>query len=263
MNHSHIQPNALVVRTTMSIDQRIDHSSCGNDSNCGDDVTTCKADKKRTVSFAPSCQVIRFSDEDGQAYLCHEAIKESSSCIDGEFDHTAELHESTSSGKKKQRVVRFDSSSPVVHLIDNHHTEDRADELWYSQYDYMIFEGEACQCSHFIQDIESQGLRFHGDLGHILGLEKIILWERYHDKRDALRQTVLNEQAVQRLAKNIRTNQGTESDNDERAAKDVGLLHLAKTSARLSRWARECASIAALTLGHDLALTRAQEKSTE
>eukprot|EP00985_Skeletonema_marinoi_P030718 scaffold33518_cov154-Skeletonema_marinoi.AAC.1 len=240
-----------------------------------DDVatSTCKTSKKRAVSFAPSCQVIHVDNEDNQAYLCHEAIKEGSSqgCIDGEIGHILGLKKRMSvpqgqgscdgddvatykTGKK--RVVSFAPSCPTIHLVDNQ-TEGNEDELWYSQHDFMDFEDEACLCSHMIRDCESQGT-FDGEVGHILGLEKIILCDSYLDRRDALRQTVLNEQAVQQLVKDLRSRQGCESDDDSNAEK-ISLMHLAATSERLSLWARERASMAAFTLEHDLATCEAQE----
>jgi len=246
-----------------------------------DDVATftCKTSKKRAVSFAPSCQVIHIDNEDDQAYLCHEAVKEGSSqgqgCIDGEIGHILGLKKRRSVVSQAQdscdgddvgtfktnekRVVSFAPSCPTIHLVDNQN-ECNEDELWYSQHDLMHFEDEACLCSQMIRDSESQGT-FDGELSHILGLEKIILCDSYFDRRDALRQTVLNEQAVQKLVKDLRLRQGYESDDDNQA-EDISLVHLAKTSERLSLWARERASMAAFTLEHDLATCKAQEGSS-
>ena len=67
----------------------------------------------------------------------------------------------------------------------------------------MHFEDEAFLCSQMIQESGSQGI-FAAELGHILGLEKIILCDSYFDRRETLIQTVLNEQAVQQLVKNLR-----------------------------------------------------------
>eukprot|EP00984_Skeletonema_dohrnii_P008282 scaffold3034_cov110-Skeletonema_dohrnii-CCMP3373.AAC.15 len=245
-------------------------------------TSTCKTSTKRAVSFAPSCQVIHVGNEDYQAYLCHEAVKEGSSpqgCIGGEVGRILGLkkrrsavsqHQGSCDGDDvgtyktdKKRVVSFAPSCPTIHLVDNQ-TEGIEDELWYSQHDFMDFEDEACLCSQMIRDSESQGT-FDGELGHILGLEKIILCDSYLDRRDALRQTVLqtvlNEQAVQQLVKDLRSRQGCESD-DESNAEEISLLHLAATSERLSLWARERASMAAFTLEHNLATCEAQEGSS-
>ena len=212
--------------------------------------------KKQSVSFAPSCQVLHIGNDTNQAYyLCHEAVKEGSSqrCFDGESDHILGLkkrrntQEDQGSVDSKKASVRF-APSCLVHPIDNE-TEGIEDELWYSQNDFMDFEDEACLHSQMIRDSESQG-NFDVELEHILGLEKIILFETYFDRRDALRQTVLNEQAVQQLVKDLRSRSYRDDSNSN--AEDVSLVHLAKTSERLSLWARERASMAAFTLEHDL-----------
>ncbi|KAK1733461.1 hypothetical protein QTG54_015876 [Skeletonema marinoi] len=256
-----------------SIDCECDHilrqSSFGSDDLAS---STYKTSEKRAVSFAPSCQVIHIDNEGNQAYLCHEAVKECSSpqgCIGGEIGRILGLKKRRNVPQgscygddvatyktDKKRVVSFAPSCPTIHLVDNQ-TEGNEDELWYSQHDFMDFEDEACLCSHMIRDCESQGT-FDGEVGHILGLEKIILCDSYLDRRDALRQTVLNEQAVQQLVKDLRSRQGCESDDDSNAEK-ISLMHLAATSERLSLWARERASMAAFTLEHDLATCEAQD----
>ena len=62
-----------------SIDCECDHI-LRQSSFDGDDVATStrKTSKKQAVSFAP-CQVIHIDNEDDQAYLCHEAVKDGSS----------------------------------------------------------------------------------------------------------------------------------------------------------------------------------------
>ena len=230
-------------------------------------VSNCKTSKKQSVSFAPSCQVLHIGNDTNQAYyLCHEAVKEGSSqgCFDGEIGHVLGLKKRkntqedqgsfdsdvgvTTRETSKKASVRFAPSCLTVHLIDNQ-TEGIEDELWYSQNDFLDFEDEACRHSQMIRDSESHGT-FDVELEHILGLEKIILFETYFDRRDALRQTVLNEQAVQQLVKDLRSRSYRDDSNSN--AEDVSLVHLAKTSERLSLWARERASMAAFTLEHDL-----------
>ncbi len=252
-----------------------DHIFC--ESNFGGDelasTTSCKTSKKRVVSFAPSCQVVHVGNDDNEAfYLCHEAVKEGSSqgCPDGEIGHilgskkkrgvsqTQDSFDSdgvSSEMTKKQPSVSFAPSCPTIHLIDDQ-TQGIEDELWYSQDDFMDFEDEAFLCSQMIRDGESQGI-FEVELGHILGLEKFILCDKYFDQRDTLIQTVLNEQAVQQLVKDLGVVdyhflQGKALDKDSNA-EDLSLVRLAKTSDRLSRWARERASMTAFTLEHDLA----------
>jgi len=272
----------LVIKDSPSqeyIDCECDHILRQSSFDSDDFATaTYKTSKKRAVSFAPSCQVIHIDNEGNQAYLCHEAVKECSSpqgCIGGEVGRILGLKKRRSAVSQdqgscdgddvgtcktdKKRVVSFAPSCPTIHLVDNQ-TEGIEDELWYSQHDFMDFEDEACLCSQMIRDSESQGT-FDGELGHILGLEKIILFDSYFDRRDALRQTILNEQAVQQLVMDLRLRQGCESDDDSNA-EDISILHLAATSERLSLWARERASMAAFTLEHDLATYEAQEGSS-
>jgi hypothetical protein len=148
----------------------------------------------------------------------------------------------------EKRSVSFAPSHQVIQLVNNR-TEGLEQDLWYSRYDFKTFEEEACLCSQMIQDIESQGT-FDGELGDILGLEKIILCESYLDRRDCLRTAVMDEQAVQQMVKQIRSRQGCGSDDIE--TDDFSLVQLASTSERLSLWARERASMAAFTLEHDL-----------
>eukprot|EP00984_Skeletonema_dohrnii_P032439 scaffold26577_cov70-Skeletonema_dohrnii-CCMP3373.AAC.5 len=271
--------SAVVIKESPSqgsIDCECDHILRQSSFDSDDVATsTCKTSKKRAVSFAPSCQVIHIDNEDDQAYLCNEAVKEGSSpqgCIDGEIGHilglekrrnvpqgSCDVDDVATYKTDKKRVVSFAPSCPTIHLVDNQ-TEGIEDELWYSQHDFMDFEEEACLCSQMIRDCESQGT-FDGELGHILGLEKIILCDIFFDRRDALRQTVLNEQAVQQLVKDLRLRQGCESDDDS-TAEEISIMHLATTSERLSLWARDRASMTAFTLEHDLATCDAQEGSS-
>lgn len=148
----------------------------------------------------------------------------------------------------EERSVSFAPSCKVIQLESNQ-TEGLEHELWYSRYDFMLFEDEACLRSQMIQQSETRGT-FDGELGQILGLEKIILCDSYFDRREALMEAVMDEQAVQHMAKEVRFRQGygcgQESD-------DIGLMQLANTSERYSLWARERASMIALTLEHDLA----------
>ena len=238
-----------------------------------DQVPTTSNSEERSVSFAPSCQVIHVKNiKDNQAYMHHEPVKMSSprGFCDDEIDLIPGVKirknvqgsddKVPTCSTNKNRAVSFAQSCPEVHLVVNHTEGYNNHEIWYSRYDYMLFEDAACRCSQLIQDCESHGT-FDGDLGHILGLEKIILCETYLDKRDALRQTVLNEQAVQQLVKHIRWSQGYDSD-DESDPEDISLVHLARTSERLSLWARERAAMSAVTLEHELNSCKAQEEES-
>ena len=152
---------------------------------------------------------------------------------------------------KKQRTVSFAPDYQVIQLNDDQ-TEDIKSQLWYSRYDFMVFENEACLCSEAVRESASQG-SFDNELDDILGLEKIIFCDSFSEYRYALRMAVMEEQALQQLTKEIRTQLGCyESD---------GLMQLANTSERYSLWAREQASLYAFTLEHDLGTDRAEVSS--
>ena len=147
---------------------------------------------------------------------------------------------------KKQRTVSFAPDYQVIQLNDDQ-TEDIKSQLWYSRYDFMVFENEACLCSEAVRESASQG-SFDNELDDILGLEKIIFCDSFYEYRYALRMAVMEEQALQQLTKEIRTQLGCyESD---------GLMQLANTSERYSLWAREQASLYAFTLEHDLGTSK-------
>ena len=152
---------------------------------------------------------------------------------------------------KKQRTVSFAPDYQVIQLDDDQ-TEDLKSLLWYSRYDFMVFENEACLSSEVARENASQG-SFDKELDDILGLEKIIFCDSFYEYRSALRTAVMEEQAVQQLTKEIRVQLGCyESD---------GLMQLANTSERYSFWAREQASLYAFTLEHDLGTDRAEVSS--
>ena len=204
-----------------------------------------------------------FDYENNQAICLEAATKESSFRVSfadvGDIGHILGLKKRISvpqgcnindddavvSKASKKRSVSFAPSCQVIQLVDNQ-TEGREHELWYSRYDFMLFEDEACLCSQLVQQSEAQGT-FDGELGLVLGLEKIILCDSYFDRRDTLRKAVMDEQAVQQMVKEERTRQGYESTDD------ISRMQLASTSERFSLWARERASMAAFTLEHDLA----------
>jgi hypothetical protein len=160
-----------------------------------------------------------------------------------------------------KRTVSFSPALCQVIHIDNQ-TEGLENELWYSQYDFMLFEDQAFLCSQAVQESFARG-SFDGEIGNILGLEKILLWDSYYDRRQALRNAVMDEHSVQSLAKEIRMSSGCCESDCAGKTEDMSHVQLAETSERNSLWARERACMAALTLEHDLATCRAQEDSFE
>lgn len=145
------------------------------------------------------------------------------------------------------------SFAPVlaIHLIDDQ-TKGLEHELWYSKHDFMFFRDQAWMCSQAVLSSISQGRYDYTELGDILGLDKILLHEEYSDRRETLRQTLLVQQEVQKIM--------CIGVGDA----DGGVTDLAETSERNSCWARERASIAALTLEHNLFFDfRSRDNSTE
>lgn len=237
-----------------------DHGDEGQNCLCSDDFKDIDI-----VNYANL-----FDYEHSQAHLCVEESEEKERSSQGTFVGVGDIepilgleerkrvsrpqgcimtdHDADVSKSMKERSVNFAPLCKVIQLEENQ-TECLKHELWYSRYDFMLFEDEACLRSQMIQQSETQGT-FDGELGHILGLEKIILCDSYFGRREALREAVMDEQAFQCMAKEVRFRQGygygQESD-------DIGLMQLANTSERYSLWARERASMTALTLEHDLA----------
>ncbi len=217
-----------------------------------------------SVSFANL-----FDYKDNIAYLCREAVNETIPAPLG-LEKRTRIPQAQGQGSiinnddsaaicktKKKRSISFAPSNQVIQFVDNQ-TEGLEHDLWYSRYDFMQFEDDACLCSQMIQHSESQGTFDDGELGDILGLEKIILCDSFLDRRDALRRAVMDEQAVQQIVKQIRSRQGCGSDDSN--AEDISLMQLAETSERLSLWARERASMAAFTLEHDLTNCKAHSE---
>ena len=173
----------------------------------------------------------------------------------------------TTPGLEKRRSVSLDSDNDDVAerssvsfapVLAIHHIDDQTEglersELWYSQHDFMFFGDQAWLCSQAILSSISQGNYDYSELGDILGLDKFLLHEEYSARRETLRKTLLVQQDVQKCM---------EADGGGDA--DVGVTQLAETSERNSCWARERASIAALTLEHDLlSESRSRENSIE
>ncbi len=186
-------------------------------------------------------------DENESGYIFPDKTTNASQPIIKDHDHEA-VGSTCKQHKGRKRNVCFSSESCEVILID-HQTEGLEQELWYSPSDFVFFEDQAWLCSRTIQDTVADQGSFD-DMGLILGLEKLLLCESYLDRRDALRDAVLDEHAVQSLAKEIRLRAITE---------EVGIAQLAATSERYSYWARDRAFMSALALEHDLATSRAEE----
>ena len=184
--------------------------------------------------------------------ICRKGLKEASFipparklCGSEETGGAADICKSS----KKQQTVSFAPDYQVIQLDDDQ-TEDIKSQLWYSRYDYMVFENEACLCSEAVRESASQG-SFDNELDDILGLEKIIFYDSFYEYRYALRTAVMEEQALQQMTKEIMMQLGCYEPD--------GLMQLANTSERYSLWAREQASLYAFTLEHDLGTSKGVE----
>eukprot|EP00984_Skeletonema_dohrnii_P000009 scaffold2_cov94-Skeletonema_dohrnii-CCMP3373.AAC.3 len=91
---------------------------------------------------------------------------------------------------------------------------------------------------------------FDGDIGDILGIEKLLCGKSYSARRAVLKAAVLEEQAFQRLLREMRLRRGL-GDVDSHSA-NARLATLANVAEENSRWARECASVTGLAFQSDL-----------
>jgi len=138
------------------------------------------------------------------------------------------------------------------------------DLLWYSRKDFDQFKLDATLYSDALKIMFQQkkllcGL--HGDFGNILGLEKYLLSNSYHDRRTRLKTAVLEEQARQRLPEEEMTKKKTGLMMDGILCgtfEDYRLLsamRLANIADKESRWARERAQIIGLALQSHLSMS--------
>jgi hypothetical protein len=163
----------------------------------------------------------------------------------------------------KHRHVRFAEAPQVVsiHIRQTSFSPTQKDLLWYSQEDFDQFRLDATLYSDAVKIMfQDQKLLFghHGDFGNILGLEKYLLSNSYHDRRTRLKTVVLEEQARQRLRQE---EMKTGLIMDEQLCgsfayyKLLSAMRLAKIADKESRWARERAQIIGLALQSHLSMT--------
>ena len=135
--------------------------------------------------------------------------------------------------------------------------------LWYSRKDIEQFKLDTTLYSDAVREsiFQDQKLLFdHGDFfGNILGLEKYLLTNSYHDRRTRMKTAVFEEQARQRQRQRLPKEEiktrlmmdgicGAFADNSN------SVLRLAKIAEEESRWARERACIIGLALQSHLSL---------
>ncbi len=146
--------------------------------------------------------------------------------------------------KNNKQQVRFAPTCEVIALVTL--TEGIEDKLWYSNHDVDQFQIYSTLYARMIRDEIGQG-SFDGNLDNIIGLEKLICRHTYTVRRAAFKAAVFEEQAFQRLSREMRLRRGVgDVDNHEFSAS------LASVAEKNSQWARECASIAGVALRSNL-----------
>lgn len=147
--------------------------------------------------------------------------------------------------KSNSKRVRFAPTCQVVVVVDR--TKGLQDKLWYSGDDVDNFKLHSQLYADEVKKSLSDG-SFCGDLGDILGLEKFLFKRSYYGRRRLLMSAVLEEQAWQRLSKEMRRRRGLSGDVDGHNSQ----IRLANIAEKNSRWAKERASVSALALESDL-----------
>ena len=160
--------------------------------------------------------------------------------------------------------VRF-AKAPHVILLHGRQTTfspEQKDLLWYSRKDIDQFKLDTTLYSDAVREsiFQDQKLLFdHGGFGNILGLEKYLLTNSYHDRRTTMKTAVFREQARQRqrLLPKEEMKMRLMMDGICSAFADNNnnnVLRLAKIAEEESRWARERAHIIGLALRSHLSL---------
>jgi hypothetical protein len=153
--------------------------------------------------------------------------------------------------------VSFALTSEVTVFVNR--TKGIEDELWYSSDDVDQFKHYSNLYADVFREKINQG-SFEGELGDILGLEKLLYGEVFIARRAAVKAAVFEEQAWQRLSREMMLRRGRRLGDvagQARCAANISLMRLANIAEENSCWARECASMAGLALQSDLRTDRA------
>ena len=150
--------------------------------------------------------------------------------------------------KSKSNRVRFAPNCQVIVVVDR--AKGIEDQLWYSSDDVDHFKLYSTLYAEEVKKSLSDGT-FCGDLDDILGLEKCLFKKSYYGRRRLLMSAVLEEQAWQRLSKEMWRRRGLTSNAGSQIADD-NMVRLANIAEKYSRWAKERASVSALALESDL-----------
>jgi len=147
---------------------------------------------------------------------------------------------------KSNNRVRFTPNCQVIVVLDR--TKGIEDQLWYSGDDVDHFKLYSTLYAEEVKRSLSDGTFFSGDLDDILGLEKCLFKKSYHYRRRLFMSAVLEEQAWQRLSKEMRRRRGLLSDAADGHIAHDNIIRLATIAEKYSCWAKERASVAALVL---------------
>ena len=128
--------------------------------------------------------------------------------------------------------VRFAPTCKVIVLDDL--TKGIEDKLWYSSDDVEQFQLHSTLYARKARDKIGEG-SFDGNLDNILGLEKLICRQNYSARRAVLKAAVFEEQAFQRLSRELRLRRGL-GDVDSHET-NAALLSLASVAEKNSQWA--------------------------
>ena len=147
-----------------------------------------------------------------------------------------------------KRRVRIAPTCKVAVYFDR--TKGIEDKLWYSSDDVDQFK--LCSSINARLAIEQIGQgSYNGEIDNILGLEKLICKQAYYARRSVLKAAVFEEQAFQRLSREMRLRSGL-GGVDSHWANTKLAITLANVAEGNSRWARECANVAGLALQRDV-----------
>ncbi len=155
------------------------------------------------------------------------------------------MNNNNNNNNKQQ--VRFAPTCEVTVLVDR--TKGIEHKLWYSSDDVDDFKLYSTLYARLVREKIGKG-SFDGKISNIIGLERLICKQNYSVRRAALKAAVFEEQAFQRLSREMRLRRGL-GDVDSPGT-NTRLASLASVAEKNSRWARECAHVAGLALQSDL-----------
>jgi hypothetical protein len=156
----------------------------------------------------------------------------------------------------KTNRVRFAANCQVIVVVDR--TKGVKDDLWYSGDDVDHFKLYSTLYADEVKKSSLCNSKFCGAIDDILGLEKLIFKQSYYDRRRLLMSAVLEEQAWQKLCKELWRRRGLSGDVD-RNFENTCIMRLDSIAEKNSRWAKEWASLSARALQRHVAKERSNK----